>query len=263
MTGGADKSLRAVVLVSAGRHPVSGRPAPVRGEAQAVRLAAEIGAAVEGLHAGAADAAVGDLLGQGLSRIELLEIPADADPVAALGARLGSALPDLILAGRQGQGGEDSGLLPYAIAHRLGIEIVADAVALARDPARPDVLVVEQALPRGERRRVTVRLPVVVTIHPSAPPPLPFAFGAARRGRLDVVRGAASPLAARTIEERPYRKRPKLMAGAATAGSAADRLKAATEAASGAGRVLKNPPPEEAAREIVAYLKSLRVLKAR
>ncbi len=208
-----------------------------------MRLATEIGAAVEGLHAGAADAAVGDLLGQGLSRIELLEIPADADPVAALGARLGSALPDLILAGRQGQGGRTAGCCPTR-------SPIASESRSSRMPSR------SPETPRAGRSRrragaAARRAPpchgaaaVVVTVHPSAPPPLPFAFGAARRGRLDVVRGAASPLAARTVEERPYRKRPKLMAGAATAGSAADRLKAATEAASGAGRVLKNPPPK-------------------
>lgn len=59
--------------------------------------------------------------------------------------------------------------------------LVADAIAPG---ATPDTLVVEQALQRGARRRVVLKTPVVVTVHPSASPPLSFAYGRMRRGTI-------------------------------------------------------------------------------
>ncbi len=145
------------------------------------------------------------------------------------------------------------------LARRLGRPIVADAVAL--HAGEEGTLIVEQALPKGARRRVTVRLPALVTVHPAAPAPLPFAYGAARRGVVEVRAGVGMPSVAREIEERAYRKRPKLIAKAAAGASAADRLKAATEAASGGGRLLVDPAPDEAAREIIAFLREIGVLR--
>lgn len=252
--------MRIAVLLSAGRHPVSGRPSPVPVELQAVRLARDLGVA-EGLHAGPDAAAIADALGQGLGRIVHLALPADADPLESLAAALARDAPALILAGRAGQGGEDSGLLPYALARRLGLPIVADAAALRAGEA-PDTLVVEQALARGARRRVTVRLPAVVTVHPAAPAPLAYAFGAARRGIVETRPGLSGSIApVPGIEEKPYRARPKLIAKAGAGASAAERLKAATEAASAGGRLLVDPAPEEAAREILAHLREIGVLR--
>lgn len=262
--------LQACVLLSAGRHPVSGRPAPVRAEAQATALALAIGAHVRGLHAGGDGTAVADHLGHGLEAIEIAAGPTETDPLPALAAALSRVPADLVLMGRRGVGGDDSGLLPYWLAAALGLPIVADAVAIAREPGRPDVLVVDQALPRGARRRVRVMLPAIVTVHPAAPPPRPFAFAAVRRGRLvplavEVATAAISPAAfpvgaALSLEERPWRRRPRLIAGASTAGTAAERLKAATEVAGGGGRLLVDPDPAEAAREILAFLRGIGVV---
>ena len=70
---------------------------------------------------------------------------------------------------------------------------------------------------------------------------------------------ASAPVPA--FEERPYRRRPKLVKGAPSGGSAADRLRAATgEAASGGGRLLVRPEPDAAAREILAHLRRIGVL---
>jgi electron transfer flavoprotein beta subunit len=252
--------LRARVLLSAGSHPVSGRAAPVRAEAQATALALALDAVVTGLHAGG-EAAVADHLGHGLDEIDVAPCSADADPLPALLAALARQPGDLVLMGRCGVGGDDSGQLPYRLAAALGLPLVADAVALAREPGRPDVLVVDQALPRGARRRVRVTLPAVVTVHPAAPPPRPFAFAAVRRGRLVpmTVEAAAGepPLA---VEERPWRRRPRLIAGASTSGTAAERLRAATEVAGGGGRLLVDPAPDEAAREILAFLRGIGVV---
>jgi electron transfer flavoprotein beta subunit len=54
----------------------------------------------------------------------------------------------------------------------------------------------------------------------------------------------------REVPARPKPKRLKL----ATGGSAAERLRAATEMQAGRGQLLLNPPPEEAARAILDYL---------
>ncbi len=254
--------MKAVVLLSAGLHPVSGRTAPVPVEAQAVRLALALGADVTGLHAGAEEP-VRDHLGRGLEEIALVPLRTGNDPVPVLAEALRAAAPDLILTGRRGAGGTDSGLLPYRLAHVLSRPIVADAAALSRDG---DLLAVEQALPRGMRRRVRVRLPCVVTVHPAAPPPLPFSFAAARRGRVTRHTGVAGPVpVSEDLDERPYRRRPRLL-GAAPGGSAAERLRAATApalgAASGGGQLLVNPPPEVAAAEILAFLRRVGVLAA-
>jgi electron transfer flavoprotein beta subunit len=251
--------VRIVVLLSVGRHPVSGRTCPVRVEAQGVRLAAGLGGEVLGLHAGPDEVPLREHLGAGLADLVILEQPAEADPVPALVAALRELRPDLILAGRRAQGQDDTGLLPYAVAKALEVPIVTDAASVA---VADGTLAVEQALPRGERRRITSRLPALVTIHPAAPPPLPFAFGAVRRGRLTRKPGSGAPVAAPwDLSERPYRKRPRLIARSAAGASAADRLKAATETATGGGRVLVDPTPEAAAAEILTYLREIGVLK--
>lgn len=262
--------MKIAVLLSAGRHRVSGRPAPVPVELQALRLAVELaqthGGTVTGLHAGPEIGPLTDALGHGLGHLVHLRTPAEADPAAALTAALEAGGYDLILAGRSGQGGEDSGLLPYALARALHRPILADAAALALG-TEPGTLSVEQALGRGARRRLVVRLPALVTVHPAAPAPLPFAFAGVRRGHVEtqeIAAPAAAPtLAPREVEERPYRPRPKLIAKAAAGASAAERLKAATVAASGGGKLLVDPAPEEAAREILAHLRALGLIAGR
>ncbi|WP_029353268.1 electron transfer flavoprotein subunit beta [Bosea sp. 117] len=252
--------MKVVVLVSAGRHPVTGRASPVPVELQAIRLARLLGAAPSGLHAGPKAEAVRDTLGHGLAGLAHLAIPDGDDPLPSLVGALTEMQPDLILAGRVGCGGEDSGQLPYLVADALGLPILSDAALLAPGEAA-DTLVVDQALPKGVRRRVTLRLPAILTVHPAAPTPLPFAFAQARSGRVDTRPGIAAPRPATDAEQRPYRPRPKLIAKAAAGASAADRLKAATETAAAGGRLLVDPPPDEAAREIIAHLREIGVLR--
>lgn len=249
----------AAVLLSAGRHRVSGRAAPVRTEAQATALALALGMAPVGVHAGPDAAAVADHFGHGLGEIRHGAVADGDDPVPALAAALAGF--DLVLAGRRGEGGEDTGLVPYRVAAALGLPIAADAVAI-RPGGEPGTIEVEQFLPRGYRRFATVRLPAVVTIHPAAPPPRPFAFGPARRGRLVAApQGGAGAIAADRVsyEERPWRRRPRIVGGTA-GGSAADRLRAATEV-QGGGKVMLNPDPEAAAAEILAHLGRLGLLR--
>lgn len=254
--------MRIAVLLSAGLHPVSGASVLPRLEAQAIRMAAGLGGETFGLHAGPDAAALAEALGQGLPRIEHITVAAGDDPVPALAARLAEIAPDLILAGRRSQGGDESGLVPYALARALSIPLVPDVVAAALDAE--GALRLDQSLGRGALRRVVVRGPVVVTCHPDAPAPLAYAYGRARRGRVEAlaVAPAVPPVSALAVEERPYRRRPKIVKGAPAGGSAAERLKAATgEGGSAAsGRLLVEPDPEEAAREILAYLRQIGVL---
>jgi len=78
---------------------------------------------------------------------------------------------------------------------------------------------------------------------------------------IDSEPGIEAPQPESPIEQRPYRKRPKLIATSATGASAADRLKAATETASTGGKLLVHPSPEDAAREILAHLRGIGVLR--
>ncbi|WP_342151535.1 electron transfer flavoprotein subunit beta [Methylorubrum sp. SB2] len=252
--------MKIVVLLSAGRHPVSGAPVLPRMEAQAIRIAASLGE-VLGLHAGPDADAVREALGLGLTRIEHIAVAKGLDPVPALAARLAALAPDLVLAGRRGQGGAESGVVPYALAEALDLLLIPDVVAVS---GGGDTLTLDQSLGRGALRRVAVRGPVLATVHPDAAAPLAYAYGKARRGTIERVGAAATaadgPEAA--VEERPYRRRPKLVKGAPTGGSAAERLKAATGEGGSAtkGRLLVEPDPEEAAREILAYLRQIGVI---
>ncbi|WP_029003758.1 electron transfer flavoprotein subunit beta [Azorhizobium doebereinerae] len=253
--------MKAIVLLSQGVHPVSGKSCLPRPEAQAARLAAGLDPLPTGLHAGPGQEAVREALGRGLAHLTHLAMEDGADPVPALVAALAAAAPDLVLAGPRGQGGADTGLVPYALAHALGWPLVADLVAL-EPGTEPGTLKIEQALPKGARRRIVVRLPAVVTVHPGAPAPLPFAFGRARAGGM-IRRAVATPPPApiEGLMEKSYRKRPKVMGQAG--GTAAERLAAVTGGGAGTGRVLVNPAPGEAAREIIAFLRGIGVLKAR
>ncbi|RLQ87893.1 electron transfer flavoprotein subunit beta [Notoacmeibacter ruber] len=232
--------MKIVILLSEGRHPVSGRAMLPRLEAQAISLASEVSAQLSGLHCGQSEVAVHDALGHGLSRVDCLKVAEDADPLAGLRDHFSRDMPDLILAGRRGQGGEDSGLLPYALAEALGVPLMADVTSLANGD-EPGVANMEQALPKGAKRRVTVRLPVVATVHPLAPAPVPFAYAQARRGVIERFEGTSEPDEAFALEERPRRSRPKLMREASSAGE-------------GGESVFVNPDPDDAARMILDYL---------
>ncbi len=72
--------------------------------------------------------------------------------------------------------------------------------------------------------------------------------------------GRLVPLA---VGERPWRRRPRSIAGASTSGTAAERLKAATEVAGGGGRLLVDPDPAVAAGEILAFLRGIGVVAPR
>jgi electron transfer flavoprotein beta subunit len=236
-----------IVLLSAGRDPQSGTPRPVPVELQAIAIALALAThvapttTITGLHAGEPDPSVLDALGHGLTTLTLLRInPAD-DPLAALAAEIDRARPDLILAGRRGRGGTDSGLLPYRLARARAMPIAADAIAIEPDG---DDLAILQSLPRGARRRLTLAQPAIVTIHEAAPPARAFAYRARRNGTIHEKPGIPAPSPTQGHEIRPYRQRPRLIAE--------------TTQPTTAGHLMLAPTPETAAAAVLAYVEQFR-----
>lgn len=248
--------MRAVVLLSAGRHPNAGTPMPVRAELQGIALARAFGCEITGLHAGARNPAVEDCLGHGLASIAVLTIGDEDDPLAALAAEIGARKPDLVFAARRGQGGSDTGLLPYRLARACGLTIAADAVAIAE--AGEGRLSVVQSLPRGGRRRLDLATPALITVHPSAPAPRPFIHRERLAGKIEEKPGVREAVGIPVFEDRPYRPRPKLIGDGGAVGSAEERLRAATEVKSAGGTLMIDPDPAEAAAAILDYLRAFR-----
>jgi electron transfer flavoprotein beta subunit len=255
-------TLDIAVLVSIGRHPTSGRARRADRDARALELALRLSPAAQPqvIHAGdPREPALRDYLGMGIGSLTVLDLPADADPIPALVEHLKTLRPRLVLAGAGAEAGECSGMVPYALAAALDAAIAADIAEVALGGDCVELL---QALPRGRRRRLSAPLPAVVTIGSGAPPARPFAFGAARRGRIEVVAAAAVPDDERAQWRlRPARPRPKRLK-VAGGGSAAERLRAATEIAAGRGRLLVDPPPAEAARAIWDYLRAEGIVRS-
>ncbi|MFS3135996.1 electron transfer flavoprotein subunit beta [Gluconacetobacter sacchari] len=234
--------MRSVVLLSGGIDPVSGRPAPPAGEIAAIGLALSVGGAVGGLHAGAPLPALRQAAGHGLEQVDCLQGGGDA--VALLAEALFASPPDLVLAGRQARGGEDSGMLPYLLAERLDWPLLSGVVAIGV-PAE-GWLAVTIGLAQGARRPAQIRLPCILCAHDAAPAP-PFVFDRARRAVLRVVpvTGEEGPgMVAVEGTERPYRARPRLIG----------------TASGGGGTVLEHPDPAEAARVLRDHLRALGML---
>ncbi|GBQ20492.1 electron transfer flavoprotein subunit beta [Acetobacter estunensis NRIC 0472] len=245
--------MKAIVLLSAGIDPVSGRPAPVGGEVRAIGLARALGAkTLIGLHAGASVPALADYGGYGLKEIICLS-GGEHDPVAALAQFLIRAsnvsAPDLVLAGTRGCGGADTGLLPYRLAEKLGWPIATGIAAPLEEQPAAGRLALAQARARGAVRPVHVTLPCVVTVSDMAECVPSFVFADKRAVQVRDERAERTPQG--EMEEgllRPYRRRPKLISAARTGGTG--------------GQLLVDPTPEEAAAAIIAHLRSLGVLAA-
>jgi N,N-dimethylglycine/sarcosine catabolism electron transfer flavoprotein subunit beta len=247
------------VLLSIGRHPVSGRPRRADGDARALEMAMRLGPGtrLHAIHAGDAnDPGLADYLGMGLDSLTVLRQPTGVDVLPALMEHLAKLKPALLLTGSAAEQGEGTGLLPYLLARQLGANLLPAVAALSLGGANIDAL---QALPRGRRRKLNAPLPCVVTVDRAAAPPRQSAFAKTRRGRIlaiDLAAATAEALDAREIPARAKPKRLKIM----TRGSAAERLRAATEMQAGHGKLLVDPPAEEAARAIYDYLQAEGIL---
>ena len=247
-------AVRAAVLVSVGRHPASGRARRADLDARAVELALSLlePEDIHLVHGGEPDEpALRDYLGMGIPRLTVLTVPPDADPVPALAAHLGTLKPDLVFAGAVAERGEFERPRPLSRRRDAGLLHVPDIVGVEIEQDRAVAL---QALPRGRRRRLVAPLPLVATVARAAPMARQSAYGPARRGDIVTI-AVEAPRDAERLgwSERPARRRPKRLRIAA-GGSAAERLRAATELQAGRGQVMIDPDPDEAAEAIHAYL---------
>jgi electron transfer flavoprotein beta subunit len=248
--------LNIVALVSIGQHPKSGRARRADQDSRAVELALTLDKArVRLLHAGQSDSpALREYLGMGLDSMEVLKQPLSADVVPALIQTLKQQNVDMVLAGTRAECGEASGMTPYLIANGLGWPMVPAVVSIT--PTATGVFEILQALPRGQRRLLKVRAPFVASVDPAASAARQSAFGVAQRGVLAAVTIPATddqpPLG---WQQQPARKRPKRIAAAKKASSAAERFKAATVRSAGKGGVvMQKESIEEKARAIVDML---------
>ncbi len=243
------------VLLSIGRHPSSGRAYRAGGDARALEMALRLGPAarIHAIHAGdPEEPALADYLGMGLESLTVLRQPPGADILAALMGHLRSLKLGVVLAGSASEQGESSGMLPYALARTLGLNLAPAIVSIAATADGIDAL---QALPRGRRRNLFVPLPSLFTVDRAAPAPRQSAYGRARQGRiiaLDCPDGPLPPVDGREIPARAKPRRLKIMTGA----TAAERLRAATEMQAGRGKLMVDPPPEAAARAIYDFLRA-------
>lgn len=244
-----------ISLVSIGAHPTSGRARRAEQDSRAVEMGLQLaGEHLQVLHAGdVSEPALRAYLGMGLDQLHVLEQPQGADALHALGDYLRTAGAQVVLTGSQAETGEGSGMLPFLLAERLGWPIV---VGLAEvESIKDGVAEVLQALPRGQRRRLKVRLPMLATVDNAAPKPRQSAFGPGRRGVLEIehVEVIIDDLytSAEWLSAKPRPKRLKVI----KAKSGADRMKAATAKASGgSGQVLKGVSAEEGAQAILKLL---------
>ena len=172
------------VLVSAGRHPVSGAPRACNNDAIAMALGRKLaGDALRIFHAGdPADAALQDYLAYGATRIDVVQLRGGADPLAALAGHLRST--EIILTGSRTERGAGSGLLPYVLAERLERPIVTDVLDIEIDNSQA---LLRQFLPKGKRRQIAAPVPLVVAVHPMAPASLSYAHARRMAGRIESI----------------------------------------------------------------------------
>lgn len=246
---------RIAVLVSTGRHPVSGVARYSRNDAAALEtartLATEHGAKLDVLHAGdPANPALEEYLALGASRVEVLTCAEDGDAVALLATRLQGY--DLVLTGTCAEGAFDSGMLPYQLADALGYPLLQSAVDVTIADGNATV---RQFLPKGVRRRVQASLPAVVAIHPLAQVTPHYAYARLRAGTIDtqhVVPRQYADAAHWTIA--PVERKPVQLAAAEKRSGHARMLSATTTESRGGSVVIEGTSVEKA-QVILDYLR--------
>jgi electron transfer flavoprotein beta subunit len=235
------------VLVSAGKHPVSGQARHSRNDSLALQLGLNLVSDIKVLHAGEPDnPALQDYFALGAPQIDV--VPTSGDIVENLAAQLTNT--DLILTGMRAENGEDSGLLPYLLAAKLNLPIVADALEIT---PRENQLEILQFLPKGQRRRVLVSLPALVAVHPSAAVMLNFIHARQNLGSISNL--PASNTVAKPSQWRLEKARKPIKLAASAKLTGHERLMAAISSKAKGGAVVNEGNNVEKAQVILAYLR--------
>ncbi|SAL09021.1 drug:proton antiporter [Caballeronia telluris] len=245
--------MKIAVLVSIGRHPVSGTPRYSRNDAAALTIALSIAkerrATLDVLHAGdPSSPALREYLALGAARVEVLDVEGDA--IAALATRLKGY--DLVMTGTRAEGAFDSGMLPYRLADALGVALVGSAVDVTVKDAAVEV---RQFMPKGLRRRVEASLPALVAVHPMANAAPRYAYARLREGTVaPVLTRAPADAESAHWTLRPATAKPvRLVAAEKRSGHA--RMLSATTTESRGGSVVIEGSSVEKAQVILAYLR--------
>ena len=246
-----DSVKKIAVLVSGGRHPVSGQARHCRNDSLALQIGLDLNQSLTSniriLHAGEANnPALQDYLALGAAQINV--VPTTGDIVENLAAQLSNT--DLILTGTRAENGEDSGLLPYLLAAKLNCAIVADALEITPQGNKLEVL---QFLPKGQRRRVLVSLPAVIVVHPSAAVRLNFIHARQNLGSIVSLPVGNSAAKSSQWQSGAPRKPIKLVAQIKQTGH--ERLMAAISSKTKGGTVVNEGNNVEKAQVILAYLR--------
>ncbi len=247
------------VLVSVGRHPVSGAARYSRNDAAALTLALDLAkqhrATLDVLHAGdPSNAALKEYLALGASKVEVLDVldmESGVDIASMLSARLQGY--DLVLTGTRAEGTEDSGMLPYQLADALNVPLLGSAVDIGVDDGH---VTVRQFLPKGLRRRVRASLPALVAVHPMANVTPRYAFAKLQAGTIDTTKVTTPAYFARSAawSITPATAKPVRLA-AAEKRSGHARMLSATTTESRGGSVVNEGTSVEKAQVILAYLR--------
>ena len=247
------------VLVSVGRHPVSGTARYSRNDAAALTLATGLAkqhqAALDVLHAGdPANPTLGEYLALGAVKVEVLAVAAGDEIAPALAARLKGY--DLVLTGTRAEGTEDSGMLPYQLADALGVALLASAVDVdVEGGVDATQVTVRQFLPKGLRRRVQASLPALVVVHPMANATPRYAYAKLREGAIEpVLVSAANAAEGVHWSIKPATAKPVRLAAAEKRSGHARMLSATTTESRGGSVVIEGTSVEKA-QVILAYLR--------
>ena len=214
------------------------------------------------LHAGdAKNPALADYLALGAQQIVVIET--ETDIVENLAANLKNT--DLILTGSRAQSGDTSGLLPYLLAAKLNLPLVANALEIKLVADKAEIL---QFLPKGKRRLVSVQLPAVVVVHPLAAVDLHYAFAQKVAGEIVSLRGlqpalqpAIQPASASKLEtQSKLEKRKPIKLKAPDNKTAHERLLAAITSENKGGTVVNEGNSVEKAQVIMDYLREHRLI---
>jgi electron transfer flavoprotein beta subunit len=251
------KTLSVAVLISAGRHPVSRAARACRGDAVALALGRRLaGDQLSVVHAGRADEpSLNDYLALGATRIDVLAVAEGQDVVQPLAARLSTT--DVILTGSRTEHGAGSGLVPYALAHAMGRPVIGNVLDVTFDGNEAKI---RQFLPKGKRRGIAVRGPVVLAVHPLAAAEFNYAYARRLSGRIEVDQ---APLATNADIVSPWtitkiRRPVRLKAEERKAGHL--RLQSAIVSEAKGGVVAFDGSPVDKAQIVLNYLREHRLV---